>query len=123
MKLRFLGLTIVLSALLILGCVERHPLAGNWLGKDPEGHESVLFFKETGEFEAISQAEKLKGKWSLDETKEPTQLTLEFEDNETVITIIKLQGDALLVEGPKDEAGAKTPEKFSERALQYRRRK
>ena len=120
---RFLAIAILLTTLFTLGCVERHPLAGNWLGKDAEGHESALFFRETGEFEAISQAEKLKGKWTLDETTDPVQLKLDFEDDETVTTIIKLQGDALLVEGPDPEAGSKLPEKFSERALQYRRRK
>ncbi len=61
MKLRFFAIAVLLSTLFVMGCVERHPLAGNWLGKDAEGHESVLFFRETGDFEAISQAEKLKG--------------------------------------------------------------
>lgn len=114
---RALGLWLLL-ALLVAGCATRHPLAGRWKGKDPDGQEVVLFLRNSGEFEAISKGDRITGQWKLDEKADPQRIDLVFE-NRTITSIVKLSGEGLLIE-PVGEDG-KIPTQFSKNATFYER--
>jgi hypothetical protein len=110
-------LAILLLALLVASCAKPSPLSGRWKGEDASGHEVVLFLETDGGFEAISNGERLAGTWSVDEAAEPDRLDLVFEGR-TLSSIIKLQGDNLLIESVG--ADGKLPTKF-DHATFYKR--
>lgn len=107
-----------LCLLLVMSCAATHPLAGRWKGEDADGGEVVLFLEADGDFEAISKGDRLTGKWKVDQTAEPNRIDFEFETR-TISSIMKLQGDSLLIE-PVGEDG-KLPTKFSPKATFYKR--
>ena len=111
---------LMVSVLLFLqGCVNKHPLVGQWKTVNAENVESTLWFKADGSFEAITKGEKLPGRWRLDEEADPDQLELLFEEDKRVVTIVKLQTDQLLIE-PR-ESDAPLPTEFSDQSHKYLR--
>lgn len=114
---RLLGFILLL--LFVAGCANDHPLVGRWKTIDADGHESVLFFRVDGKFDAITGGEKLPGTWSLNEEVNPAQLQLIFEEQKIVRTLIKISGDQLLVEHA--EEGQDYPKEFTDDATKYRR--
>lgn len=104
--------------LLVSSCMANHPLTGRWKGEDSEGGEVVLFLEDDGDFEAISKGERLVGKWSVDQKAEPNRIDLIFETR-TISSIMKMQGDSLLIEPVGDDG--KLPTKFTEKATFYKR--
>lgn len=115
--MRRLAATLVVL-LLTAGCMATHPLAGRWKGKDAEGNEVVLFLEADGDFEAIAKGERLAGQWKVDQKAEPNRIDLTFETR-TVSSIMKVQGDSMLIEPVGDDG--KTPTKFTEKATFYKR--
>lgn len=111
-------LAFLLACLFCLSCAATHPMAGRWKGKDAEGGEVVLFLEPDGDLEAISQGERLVGKWKVDQTVEPNRIDLIFETR-TISSILKIQGDSMLIE-PVGEDG-KLPTKFTDKATFYKR--
>lgn len=109
---------LLLLALVLGACVQSHPMAGSWKGKNADGQEVVLYLESDGRFEAISQGERLVGTWSVNQEVTPNQIALNFE-NRTVTSIVKMQGDNLLIE-PVEEDGV-TPTEFSKKATFYQR--
>ena len=109
---------IFLLLLATLGCAGRHPIVGRWKTVDKDGNESALHFKEDNTFEALTNGEKLIGKWNLNEEVNPPRLELVFEER-IVRTLVKLSGDQLTVEQAEEEA--EYPEKFTDKATKYRR--
>lgn len=104
-------------ALCLAGCQSAHPIEGSWQGKDAEGHEATMYLYATGKFEALAKGESVDGTWVLNEELEPNRITLQVEGGESFTTIIKVQGDKMLLE-PVAEEGA-VPRAFSERATVY----
>lgn len=112
-------LPLLILCVLMVGCVNNHPLLGRWKTVDTDNAESVLFFKPDNKLEVLSKGEKLTGTWSFKEDVQPNQLELIFEENRRIATIARLEGDQLLIEPREDEA--EMPTKFTENAQKYRR--
>ncbi len=114
---------LVLSwlVLFLLACSEPHPILGSWQGKDADGHEATMYFEPDGKFEGMAKGESIKGTWELNEELQPARVTLKFEDGAPFITIIKLQGDKMLIE-PLPTEGT-VPREFSEKATVYIRQR
>lgn len=108
-------------ALLFVGCMAPHPIEGTWEGKDAQGHEAILYIRSEGQFEGMAKGESVKGTWKLNEEVEPQQITMNFEGGQPFVTIIKIQGDKMLIQ-PVTEEG-KLPAAFSEKATVYVRKK
>lgn len=81
----------------------------------------MLMILSTGRFEAVARGETLKGTWELNEDLEPARLTLSFDEGKPLVTIVKLQGDKLLIEPPGEEGAV--PRSFSDKATVYLRQK
>lgn len=112
-------LLLLVATLLTVGCQSKHSMAGQWKSEDDEGKEVVLFLNANQEFEAISHGERLRGTWRVAEDVTPNQIHLTFEEGRTVTSIVKRQGDSLLIEQVGEDG--KVPSKFTDKATYYKR--
>ncbi len=112
-------LIVCLAALLIMGCQTKHTMAGQWKSEDDDGKEVVLFLKGNQDFEAISHGERLSGTWRVDEDVSPNQIHLMLEEGREVTSIVKRQGDSLLIEQVGENG--EIPSKFTDKATYYKR--